>query len=104
LPDRGGPQADKLAKDLADFRRRDEIAIFADRLARRVIAAVSVGEAGLHVGFDADRPVARDACPQPFSERQFSVQGLALSAHYAATGCRRARQISQVPTRIMGIE
>ena len=39
LPDRGRPDADQLAEHLADLRRGDEIAVFADRLPRGVIAA-----------------------------------------------------------------
>ena len=56
-PDVCQRRADQLAEHLVDFRRGREIAGRAERIARRVI----IGVAGLHIGLDAERPLAPDA-------------------------------------------
>ena len=107
LPDGRRPDANQLAEHLADLGRGDEVAVFADRLPRRVIAGAGVGEAGLHIVMHADRPVARDPLLQPRRKRAlFGAVRLALRAHHddARAGLRLARQISHAPTRIMGME
>ena len=70
LPDRCAPHADQLAEHLADLRRGDEVAVFADRLARRVIARAPVGEASFHIVVHADRTVAGNPLAQPGRKRR----------------------------------
>ena len=91
LPDGDGPQAEKLAEDLADLRRGDEIAFSSDRLARGVIAGARVGEAGLHIVVDADRPFAGDPLLKPRRKRRSSVR--------ASFGCVASRGESRLPPR-----
>src|SRR4029079_18426686 len=60
LEGRGAPYADKLAEDLRDLRRGDEIAVRSDRVARHVIAIERMAEAKSHVAVERHRPVLAD--------------------------------------------
>ena len=106
LPDGDGPQAEKLTEDLAHLRRSDEIAGASDRLARGVIAGARVGEAGLHVGRNAQGAFAGNLLLEPRRKRRLLGAGeLQLRTHHEArAGTRRARQINHRPTAIMGRE
>ena len=107
LPDGGGPDTDQLAEDLADLRSGDEIAFAPDRLTRGVIAAALIGEAGFHIVVNADRPFAGNPLSERCRERSgIDSVGLPLRAHHddAKASCCRARQISQSPIAIMGME
>ena len=59
-PDFGRPQADQFAEHLRDFRRGDEIAVGAERIARGVIALGRMGQGERHVALDRDRPFVGD--------------------------------------------
>ena len=105
LPHRHRPEADELAEDLADLRRRDEVALAADRLAGGIDASNFVGEASLHELFDRQRSVPGDARMQPRRERSVRNRLAGKRAHCAAmAGFACARRTSQRPSRIMGIE
>src|SRR5262245_21969933 len=69
LPGDRAPQADQLAEYLADLGSRDEIACRADAVAPLPVAVLEVGQAGLHVLVDAQRPVAADALAQTHQQR-----------------------------------
>ena len=84
LPHFGGPQSDHLAEHLAHFRRGDEIAGRAERIAAQVIAVIGIVEAQRHEGRDRHRPVAGDAGADHAVERG------AFSAHDECSGLRRS--------------
>ncbi len=84
LPHLGGPQPDHLAEHLAHFRRGDEIAGGAERVALQVVAVIGIVEAQRHEGRDRHRPFAGDAGADHRIERG------ALSAHEECSGLRRS--------------
>src|SRR6185436_16406281 len=92
LPHRGGPCADQLAEHLAHFRRGDEIALRAERVARRVVAVLRVAKTKLHVAVDRNRAVdCNDAAELGFKRR-----------HGLSGGRRSARAISTMPNNNSG--
>jgi hypothetical protein len=69
-PHGSGPQPDQLAEHLAHLRRGDEIAVAAERIARRVIAALGMREAERHELPHRHRPGERDAVANVGFERR----------------------------------
>ncbi len=69
-PDVDEPGADDLAEHLADLRRGHEIAVRAERVARRVVAVRGVAEAKRHVVGDAHRAVRLDEEADLLAERR----------------------------------
>src|SRR5207237_88068 len=57
LPGCRAPHPDKLAEHLRHFGRSDEIAGFAERIARHVIAMPRMTEAERHIAVEAHRPL-----------------------------------------------
>ena len=84
LPHFGGPQSDHLAEHLAHFRRGDEVAGGAERVAAQVIAVIGIVEAERHERRDRHRPVAGDAGADHRIERR------AFGAHDECSGLRRS--------------
>ena len=60
LPCLDQPNGDQFAEHLADFRRGDEVARDAERIARDVVAMQRMAERERHVARDGDRPFALD--------------------------------------------
>ena len=88
FPGGDAPDADQFAEDLRDFRRGDEIARLAQRIARHVVAVSRMTEAQAHVAVERHRPVAGDdLANEPFKRRQ-----------------GRDRSSSQIPTAQSGAE
>ena len=83
----GQRRADHLAEHLADLRRSGEIAVDAERVARRVIISV----ARFHIRFDNDRPLGLDAIAERALERGHET--LAVPA-VASTRTRRLFAVS----------
>jgi hypothetical protein len=75
LPDDDCPDADQLAEHLAHLRRRDEVAVAAERLTPHVIAVDRIGEAGFHILRDGHRTVGTDARDEFLAERAHGVAG-----------------------------
>ena len=95
-PGRGRPQTDQLAEHLADFRRSGEIAAGAERVARRVVTVLGMGEAERHVLRDRHRTGELDAAADLRVERDDVVR-----AHVVRVPCRRIA-IRMMPARISG--
>ena len=106
LPHRDRPKADQLAEDLADLRRRDEIALrrrSAGGTCRRLPRCIE--QAGLHEVFDTEGTMRWQRAPAaaPRAKRA-SVPAWRSAAHEAIAGFARARQINHSPIRIIGME
>ena len=91
----GAPEADQLAEHLADFRRRDEIAAAAQRVASAVIAVFGMQQGQRHIVSQADRALAADAPGDDILERRHA--GL-----WALRAALRALSASQMPKAIIG--
>ena len=89
------PDGDKFAEHLADLGGGDEVALGAERLARRVVAVVGVEQADRHVVRDRDRSGGADQAGDLFAE--------AVHAAERAT-CDLARQIAQKPKSTIGAD
>ncbi len=100
-PGNGGPDADQLAKDLADLRGGREVAGRADDGPAAIVAVLGVVKAGAHVGFDGDRTLA----PNAFREVHCEPGLLPLAGHQApAAVLILASRMKYSPSRIMGME
>ena len=93
-PDMDEPRADDLAEHLAHLRRGDEIAVDAERIARRVVAVLGIAEAKRHVVGDAHRAVRLDERLDLLAERRVAHAGRAAFA----------RSIAATPTSTIGID
>ena len=99
LPDRRHPQPDHLAEHLADFRRGDEIAAGAERIAVGVIAVLAVGQAQRHVFGDRHRPGHGDA-PADFA---FQRRRFVMPCFAVGSGCVSANAMKARPARNSGM-
>ena len=90
LPHGDSPQTEKLTEDLAHLRSGDEIAVAPDRLARGVIAGARVGEAGLHVGSNAQGAFAGNQLLEPRRKRRLLGAGeFQVRTHHEARAATR---------------
>jgi hypothetical protein len=98
LPDHGAPQADELAEDLADFRRGDEIALGAQRVAAHVVAVLGMAQRLGHEAGQRDRPLGGDDAAQMTVERAHTRPRPAPQAVVR----RRAQTITPIPNSTSG--
>src|SRR5213075_1452338 len=69
LKGRGAPDADKLAEDLRDFGRGDEITVWPERISRHVITVNRVAKAERNIAIDRHRTILADHRDDEFLER-----------------------------------
>ena len=103
LPHHHAPKSDQLAEHLAHLGRGDEVAARADGPAAAVITVLGKMEAKLHVGVNADGPVAANPLPYLVPPARSSPGLPAALAHRpeARGGMRRMRKS---PITIIGSE
>ena len=104
LPGVDHEDADHLAEKLADLRRRDEIAMLAERFAGAIIAVFGIRQAEREIIGHADRTVGPDQGLYLFCKwcaGRGVHDGLA-SDHAFTVAATRARMIAQMPTAIIG--
>ena len=93
MPGRRRPQTEQLAEHLADLRRGDEIAVAAERIARRVVAVHRMAEAQLHVLPHRHRPGQRDA-PADFGFERRGRHVQARSGGRFSAAAMKAKPVS----------
>ena len=99
-PDRRCPQPDQLAEHLADLRSGGEIARGSERIVRRVVAMLGMGEAERHVLRDRHRAAALDA-PANLRRERYDV-----FRHHVGFRCwlRMAAAIRATPASSKGTD
>ncbi len=95
LPGVDQPDRYQFAEHLADFRRGNEVAFRAERLARRVVAVMRVEQAERHVVGDRDRAGGLDLPRYLLRQAVHAMRGSA---------CERARHIAQTPASSIGVD